>query len=164
MEYNEADDPDEADVDGIPVEDLAISQDPSNAAGHFHPLSLKKLGNTLNAEAFAPKNPRRTVRIASGSSTRVGRRRSSPPPPTRGRGRGRGRPPGTGRIQKPDTAKAAHARALGLPPPLPPAQKEPRPRGRPRGSGHLQRASTRARKRMPHEDVTITLLIGRANS
>jgi hypothetical protein len=91
---DEADEIDDTDVDAIPVEDLMISQDPSNSAGHFHPLSFKKLGNTLNIEAFAPKNSRRTVRIASGSTT-MGRRQGSPPPSST---RGRGRPPGSGRL------------------------------------------------------------------
>jgi hypothetical protein len=148
--------------DETPADDMEVSQDPSNSAGHLHPLMLKSLTSHLHPNALAPKDKKRLsqrdVTFGPGTAppapvTAKKDRKSSKSPTLVER---RGRPPGTGKHQIAAARAAAQAAAQGLPPPPPEAPKERRPRGRPRGSGHLQRAaSTLARKRMGFEDLSI---------
>jgi transposase InsO family protein len=156
---------DDSDDDGecIPVEDMPVAYDPSNAAGHLHPLMLKSLKSQLRPSALAPKEKKRSAprsvtynpgdAVAPPPAPAVKDRARSKSPPVTER---RGRPPGSGKHQKAAAKAAARAEALGLPPPQPEEPKTPRPRGRPKGSGHRQRAAqTLARRQMPHEDISI---------
>jgi hypothetical protein len=161
------DDEMESDDENYPVEDIPTSQDPSNSAGHHHPLMLRSLGSALTASATAPRDSKRTAprtgvtfapagEAKPAAAAKSQERRKSPPPQNSGKRRV-GRPVGSGRHQRAAAAKAAKAQAAGLPPPPTPAPTVSRGRGRPRGTGHLQRAqATLARRQMPHEDVSIS--------